>query len=65
MLSDLYSDSDDSGSESEELSDDDAYEDDDYEDGDYSSEGASHSSEDDGDNYQNASKVRMLDSFTC
>ncbi|KAI3504946.1 hypothetical protein L1887_26758 [Cichorium endivia] len=36
MLSDLYSDSDESGSESEELSD----ENDDYEDGDYSSEGS-------------------------
>ncbi|KAK1406704.1 hypothetical protein QVD17_38312 [Tagetes erecta] len=58
MLSDLYSDSDESGSESEELSDDDAYEDDDYEDGDYSSEGASHSSEDDGDSYQHASKTK-------
>ncbi|XP_071692681.1 rho GTPase-activating protein REN1-like [Rutidosis leptorrhynchoides] len=39
MLSDLYSDSDESGSESEELSDD-AYEDDESEDGDYTSEGS-------------------------
>ena len=38
MLSDLYSDSDESGTESEELSDD--YDDDDYEDGDYTSEGS-------------------------
>ncbi|KAK9080845.1 hypothetical protein SSX86_000604 [Deinandra increscens subsp. villosa] len=58
MLSDLYSDSDESGSESEELSDDDAYEDDDYEDGDYSSDGASNSGEDDGDNYQHDRKAK-------
>ncbi|KAJ0751590.1 putative Rho GTPase activation protein [Helianthus annuus] len=58
MLSDLYSDSDESGSGSEELSDDDAYEDDDYEDGDYSSDGASNSSEDDGDNYQHRNKAK-------
>ncbi|KAI3820232.1 hypothetical protein L1987_07776 [Smallanthus sonchifolius] len=58
MLSDLYSDSDESGSESEELSEDDAYEDDDYEDGDYSSDGASNSSEDDGDSYQHDSKAK-------
>ncbi|MFS7941418.1 putative Rho GTPase activation protein [Helianthus anomalus] len=55
MLSDLYSDSDESGSGSEELSDDD---DDDYEDGDYSSNGASNSSEDDGDNYQHRNKAK-------
>ncbi|KAJ0790759.1 putative Rho GTPase activation protein [Helianthus annuus] len=60
MLSDLYSDSDESGSGSEELSDDDAYEDDDYEDGDYSSDGASNSSEDDGDNYQHRNKVGFM-----
>ncbi|MFS7941411.1 putative Rho GTPase activation protein [Helianthus anomalus] len=54
MLSDLYSDSDESGSGSEELSDDD----DDYEDGDYSSDGASNSSEDDGDNYQHRNKAK-------
>ncbi|XP_035845981.1 rho GTPase-activating protein REN1 [Helianthus annuus] len=58
MLSDLYSDSDESGSGSEELSDDDAYEDDDHEDGDYSSDGASNSSEDDGDNYQHRNKAK-------
>ncbi|KAJ0698772.1 putative Rho GTPase activation protein [Helianthus annuus] len=62
MLSDLYSDSDESGSE--ELSGDDAYEDDDYEDGDYSSDGsrdsdhASNISDDKEDNYQHESKVR-------
>ncbi|KAL8215532.1 hypothetical protein R6Q57_022369 [Mikania cordata] len=58
MLSDLYSDSDESGSESEELSDDDAYEDGDYEDGDYSSDGASNSSEDDGDSNKHGSKAK-------
>ncbi|XP_076954983.1 rho GTPase-activating protein REN1-like [Bidens hawaiensis] len=56
MLSDLYSDSDESGSESEELSGDDAYDDDDYEDGDYSSDGGS--SEDDGDSYKHGSKAK-------
>ncbi|KAF5784583.1 putative Rho GTPase activation protein [Helianthus annuus] len=62
MLSDLYSDSDESGSE--ELSGDDAYEDDDYEDGDYSSDGsrdsdhASNISDDNGDNYQHESKAQ-------
>ncbi|KAJ9567908.1 hypothetical protein OSB04_003874 [Centaurea solstitialis] len=40
MLSDLYSDSDESGSESEELSDDAYDDDDDYDDGDYTSEGS-------------------------
>ncbi|KAD1664208.1 hypothetical protein E3N88_42482 [Mikania micrantha] len=58
MLSDLYSDSDESGSESEELSDDDAYEDGDYEDGDYSSDGASNNSEDDGDSNKHGSKAK-------
>ncbi|XP_076899538.1 rho GTPase-activating protein REN1-like [Bidens hawaiensis] len=58
MLSDLYTDSDESGSESEELSGDDAYDDDDYEDGDYSSDGGSNSSEDDGDSYKHGSKAK-------
>lgn len=40
MLSDLYSDSEDLGSESEELSEDELYEDDEYEDGEYTSEGS-------------------------
>ncbi|KAI3685776.1 hypothetical protein L6452_35034 [Arctium lappa] len=40
MLSDLYSDSEELGSESEELSEDELYEDDDYEDGEYTSEGS-------------------------
>lgn len=40
MLSDLYSDSEELGSESEELSEDELYEDDEYEDGEYTSEGS-------------------------
>lgn len=64
MLSDLYSDSDESGSESEELSDDDVSEDDESDDGDYTSEGsrdsehASNSSEDDGHRHRHHSKVK-------
>nr|XP_043639419.1 rho GTPase-activating protein REN1-like [Erigeron canadensis] len=61
MLSDLYSDSDESGSESEELSDDDGSED---EDGDYSSEGsrdsehASNSSEDESNRRRHDNKAK-------
>lgn len=62
MLSDLYSDSEDLGSESEELSEDEIYEEDDFEDGEYTSEGsnsdedsehASTSSTHSGDNREN------------
>ncbi|PWA95270.1 rho GTPase activation protein, PH domain-like protein [Artemisia annua] len=40
MLSDLYSDSEDLGSESEELSEDEIYEEDEFDDGEYTSEGS-------------------------
>ncbi|XP_024977081.1 rho GTPase-activating protein REN1-like [Cynara cardunculus var. scolymus] len=71
MLSDLYSDSDESGTESEELSDD-AYDDDDYDDGDYTSEGSCadedasstySESGDDGNNNQRNSKAKKKTSI--
>ncbi|KAI3672565.1 hypothetical protein L6452_38656 [Arctium lappa] len=71
MLSDLYSDSDESGTESEEISDD-AYDDDDYEDGDYTSEGSRadedasstySESGDDGDRNQRNSKAKKKTSI--
>lgn len=76
MLSDLYSDSEELGSESEELSEDEIYEDDDEDDGEYSSASSntdkdfihastSRQSGDDRDNPQSHNKVGFLHVSFC
>lgn len=72
MLSDLYSDSEDLGSESEELSEDEIYEEDEFDDGEYTSEGSngdkdsehasasSHSGDNIANTYPTNTKVRLL-----